>query len=263
MTEGPYCRVYWTVMSDEKFDGIRENPTHLGSWLTLLLVADMAWPAPAFLPPSVPKRIVDLLEHHELIEKLPGWRFKVRGLDAERAGRSDKARDAAAVRWASKDKSGSNAPSIARGIAQPVLAEQSRAETEHSTRAREGLRSVSDPVVKAWQRATGRPFLTAGAFALDYLDSVCERHPEPDVLAAIGWAREQFRTAPTSQQLAVMVRSRLDPLPDVKATAKANAEQREQEAGRRRVQATKARIHDQGAHADEPDPMCDRCRGAA
>jgi hypothetical protein len=98
----PYSRVYWEVQSDPKFDGIREDMRLMGSWLTLLLVADQAWPAPAYPPPIVPKAALRALVEAGLVDMLTGGRFRVRGLEAERTKRSDKASNAAAVRWQSE-----------------------------------------------------------------------------------------------------------------------------------------------------------------
>jgi hypothetical protein len=95
----PYSRVYWSVMDDAKFDGIREDVRHLGAWCLLLIVADMAHPAPAFVPASVPKASFRALTECGLIDVLSGGRFRVHGLESERAKRSETARNASASRW--------------------------------------------------------------------------------------------------------------------------------------------------------------------
>ncbi len=82
-----YSRVYWSVMEDVKFDGIREDVRLFGSWSLLLVVADMAHPVPAYLPRTVPKMAVDKLAGVGLIDLLPGHRYRVHGLDAERERR--------------------------------------------------------------------------------------------------------------------------------------------------------------------------------
>lgn len=98
----PYSRVYWSVMDDPKFDGIRENPTHLGSWTLLLIVADMAHPAPALVPRSVPDDSLRALVDAGLIDPMSGDRFRVHGLAKEREIRSQSGRNAAAKRWHSE-----------------------------------------------------------------------------------------------------------------------------------------------------------------
>jgi hypothetical protein len=105
MATGPYSRVYWSVMDDQKFDGIREDVRHFGSWTVLLIVADMAHPAPAFIPGTIPKASIRALSECGLIDLLSGGRFRVHGLASERGERTQSARNAAAKRW----HSGSNA----------------------------------------------------------------------------------------------------------------------------------------------------------
>ncbi len=83
----PYSRVYWSVMDDPKFDGIREDVRLFGSWVLLLVVADMAHPAPAYLPRTVPKAAIDRLVKAGLVDPLPGHRFRIHGLEAERTRR--------------------------------------------------------------------------------------------------------------------------------------------------------------------------------
>ena len=117
----PYSRVYWSVMDDPKFDGIRENVAHLGTWTLLLLVAEMAYPAPAMLPRCVPDESVAALVSKELVDVLSGDRYSIRGLAAEREKRSQWGRNAAALRWQSERS------------ADPMQAKQSKAEHSKET----------------------------------------------------------------------------------------------------------------------------------
>lgn len=155
---GQYARIYWTVMDDSKFDGIREDVRLFGSWSLLLLVADMSWPVPAFIPPTVPRSAFGRLVAAGLIDELPGHRFRVHGMDKERRMRSQLASNATAGRWRNADSNadgiadrtaGGNADGIADSNAEsmPSKAEHSKAEqrgyTRRSTlengRASEGL----------------------------------------------------------------------------------------------------------------------------
>lgn len=97
-----YARVYWSVMDDPKFDGIREDVRHFGSWSFLLVLADMAWPAPAYVPSLVPRASFRALVAAGLIDELSGGRFRIHGLQTERIARSNAASNAAAVRWHGK-----------------------------------------------------------------------------------------------------------------------------------------------------------------
>lgn len=83
----PYSRVYWSVMDDEKFDGIREDMRLFGAWALLLVVADMAHPAPAYVPRTIPKAAVTRLAEVGLVDLLDGSRYRLHGLDAERERR--------------------------------------------------------------------------------------------------------------------------------------------------------------------------------
>jgi len=78
-------------MDDAKFDGVREDPKLVGSWLLLLIAADMAHPSPAYLLPTVTKASLVKLSERGLIDLLAGHRYRIHGLDAERQRRRDAA----------------------------------------------------------------------------------------------------------------------------------------------------------------------------
>lgn len=268
MSERPYSRHYHDLIDDLKFADVYPDDHHYACWSRLLMIADQAWPASAHIPITARKASVQKLAAVGLIDLLPDGRFRMHGLQAERERRSSSAAHAATVRWGNATRSADgNADRIA-GAEHARMPRQEETRQEETSRAnagqREGLHHVTELVLDAWASATGRTLLSSGAFAMDYLDDACRRHPEQDVVNAIGWARNTFVRIPTAQQLTVALRGRLDPLPDAKETKAAESEQRERDAGRRRVQATKKRIHDMGAHADEADPACDLCqKGAA
>ena len=88
----PYSRLYWSVFDDERFATIRGDMRHFGSWSVMLLVADMAYPASAFVPPVVPKASLAALVDAGLIEPQTGAMYRVHGLQAERERRADAAR---------------------------------------------------------------------------------------------------------------------------------------------------------------------------
>ena len=98
MTERAYCRVYYSIKDDTKFDTIREDDHHLATWLRLLMVADALWPASPDLPASARRTSVKALVDAELIDLLPGRRYRIRGLDAERGARREAARISVAHR---------------------------------------------------------------------------------------------------------------------------------------------------------------------
>lgn len=82
-----YSRVYWSIVDDPKFVTIYDHDSHLAAWLRLLLIADQAHPASAHLPSNVKRSSVSALSEAELIDTLPGGRYRIHGLDAERERR--------------------------------------------------------------------------------------------------------------------------------------------------------------------------------
>lgn len=263
-TNDPYSRLYWSVMDDPKFDGIREDCRLFGAWSLMLVVADMAWPAPAYIPPHVPRAAVARLATVELIDLLSGNRFRIHGLDAEREKRSHSARNAAASRWQSVRTPTRDAdPMLDETETRQRRAEAPQPRPIAETFIRDGLLHVTPLVQDAWLDAAGLTLLGSGRFAQDTIDDSCRRHPESKVIAAILEARDSFTHIPAAAALAGAVRNRLDPFQDTKVTKAQESERREADAGRRRVQATKRRNHEIGFHADEPDPGCDACSGNA
>jgi hypothetical protein len=97
----PYSRLYWSVFDDERFATIRGDMRHFGAWSCMLLVADMAYPASAFVPPVVSRASLAALVDAGLIEPQLGGLFRVHGLQAERERRADAAR-----RGGSRDQDG-------------------------------------------------------------------------------------------------------------------------------------------------------------
>ena len=87
----PYSRVYWGIADDPKFLTIFDDDRHLATWLRLLLIADQAHPASGHLPANARKVSVSALAVADLIT-LTGSRFRVKGLDAERARRAEAGR---------------------------------------------------------------------------------------------------------------------------------------------------------------------------
>ena len=84
----PYSRVYWDVPDDPKFAVIFADDHHLATWLRLLLIADQAHPSSAPIP-RTGVRIASLKALFDcgLVDAVPGDRFRIHGLDAERERR--------------------------------------------------------------------------------------------------------------------------------------------------------------------------------
>jgi hypothetical protein len=103
--ERPYSRLYWEVMTDPKFAGIRDDCRLFGAWSLLLVTADMAWPNPPFVPGVVPISAVKKLAEAGLID-LTGRQYQVHGLPAERERRAASARASAHARWKRPESDG-------------------------------------------------------------------------------------------------------------------------------------------------------------
>ena len=84
----PYSRVYWSVLDDPKFDAIRGRMELLGAWTLLLIVADRSYPAPAYVPTPVARRQLAALVGAGLVDLQGDGRYRIHGLDAERARRA-------------------------------------------------------------------------------------------------------------------------------------------------------------------------------
>ncbi len=136
----PYSRHYWRLVDDPKFADIYGDDHHYATWSRLLMLADQAWPATAHVPITARKASVTKLAEVGLIDILPGGRFRMRGTDRERRKRSERASNAARVRWQDTSNASGNAPSNADGIAQtmPSRAEHRKEEDSRAPRANGG-----------------------------------------------------------------------------------------------------------------------------
>jgi hypothetical protein len=87
---GPYSRIYWRFR--DEFPDVYQDKEAFGWWLTLLVIAEGAYPSAADLPRKLRPRVLEKLIDEELVTLLPGDRYRVRGLDAERQRRSEAGR---------------------------------------------------------------------------------------------------------------------------------------------------------------------------
>lgn len=136
MTERAYCRVYYTIKDDPKFEGIREDDHHLAAWLRLLMAADAIWPASPDLPASARKASVKALVDAGIVDILPGGRYRIHGLDAERGTRRDNARTSVAHR--TYNERNTNVSESGYSHSEPSQAEPSQAETESEPTGAQG-----------------------------------------------------------------------------------------------------------------------------
>lgn len=165
----PYVRVYYRIIDDPKFASVYDNDAALSTWLRLLLAADAMYPAPATIPRSVKPAPLKILSDAELIDLLPGDRFRVHGLAGERERRREQAANAANQRWnksgskgkpdapAMQEQSGSNAAASEPALhSKPSQSEQlqssPRPDTEEGAEWDETVRDGAD----AYYRVTMR-----------------------------------------------------------------------------------------------------------
>ena len=99
MSTRPYSLVYWSVVDDPMFEGIYDDDAAFATWLRLLLLADGTYPAPAPIPSTTRNKPLARLVEAGLVELMPGRRYRVRGLSAERERRSQTASASARLRW--------------------------------------------------------------------------------------------------------------------------------------------------------------------
>lgn len=200
----PYSRVYWTVMDDPKFDGIREDIRVFGAWSLLLIVADMAHPAPAYLPRTVPSAVTKRLSDAGLIDVLPGHRYRVHGLNAERQRRRDAAttRDPNGTREGPKrDPNGEQA----KAVAETRRDETSKDEADDGRADLEAFLVIKRRAPSPRQRrllddVLDRHDLTGPAWAAD----VMYRNPDDPIGAVIeadkAWRAERIAAAQAQEK---------------------------------------------------------------
>jgi hypothetical protein len=168
----PYSRIYWSVLSDPKFVGIRTDMRHFGSWSMLLMVADMAYPAPAFVPPVIPKASRDKLIEVGLVDVLEDGMVRLHGLEAERERRRE-----AATSKPKRDPSGTQTGTERSPLGQqakPSLAEPSQDEAE-------APREDEDPADIYW-RLTGK---YPGDTVLPWIDQLTNQYGSRSVTVAL------------------------------------------------------------------------------
>jgi hypothetical protein len=161
----PYVRVYYRIIDDPKFSSVYDNDAALAAWLRLLLAADAMYPAPATIPRAVRPAALKILADAELIDLLPGDRYRMHGLASERERRRDQASNAARERWdrakgkadAMPEQSDSNAAASGPAMhSAPLLSEPSISAPLPSTEAGEEWDETVKDGADAYYQVTGR-----------------------------------------------------------------------------------------------------------
>jgi hypothetical protein len=174
----PYSRVYWSIVDDPKFATIYDDDRHLAAWLRLLMAADGLWPASCPVPASARKASLTALTDADLIDLMPGGRFRVHGLDAERGRRRDAARTGT-----KRDPDGTH-PVPERPLGPGT--KPRRDETRRDEQTREGLPNLDREALAALETATGHVASMAGDKTLNEYDRLVGDHGLPAIVAAFG-----------------------------------------------------------------------------
>lgn len=87
MSAERYVRVYYSILTDDKFATVYGDDDKLATWLRLLMHADDAWPHPAAIPRSTNDDALAHLVAVGLVELVGTDMYRVVGMDAERERR--------------------------------------------------------------------------------------------------------------------------------------------------------------------------------
>lgn len=172
-----YCRLYWRFA--DEYPEVWDDDATNALWHRLLRIGDMAWPADGVLPYGTKRRALATLEQQGLVSLHGGGRFRIRGMDKERAARRDQASKAAYASHA-QSSAESSAESSAQSL--PIRVEQSRAE---ESRAEQGAEADA---FETYQRLTMR---VAKGGAAQWIGRLIDKYDEALVERAIVHAHGQ------------------------------------------------------------------------
>lgn len=121
-----YVRLYYSVIDDPKFEAIYGDDAAWAAYTRLLMLADSMWPASPPIPKSCRQGAFRKLVNERIVDVLPGDKFRIHGLDAERALRKESAVRSASAKRSLTERS----PNGFRvhELAEPSQAKQSKAE---------------------------------------------------------------------------------------------------------------------------------------
>ena len=257
-----HSRIYHEVMDDPKFDGIREDVRHFGTWALLLVVADMAWPASAYMPP-VPKRSVDELVERGLVETYSGGRYRIHGLDRERGKRSaqtaeaGRARASSALRVAGRFTSGSTSVRTSDSPATAGTPHQRHTSLVEKSREEQRKDEQDAPApgltdALTWLSHHGCLYLSPGSRLFVRLEGVLRRHPIADVLAL--WEKIAAQGVVGERNYIFAAEDALDARPDLRAIGAEERADEEERQRQRRVEANERQLAEYRHYVEPPEP---------
>lgn len=238
-----YANVYFTIQTDERTASIWQDDALLGLWTRLLVLAEQAWPEPAYLPRSVNRRRLATLTDAGCIEVVDKDRYRFHGLDSERARRSAHGKAAADARWNAEG----NAPSIAHPLltrAGAVLPpstspSSSTSPIQENSTAVPAREDDADGVVLAWLSSHRAGIPEGGGLHLRLIDLV-GRHGLDRVLLAM----ERIKPGSTARQYILGAENALDKIetPDLSDLNRAEREDEERRVFQSRLARTRALV---------------------
>lgn len=141
VTERVHSRVYWLLM--DEYQAVWDDPLTLGTYVQLLVHADMSWKAPedgtasmAKFPADVDWPSVARLKLAGLVITEDDKRYCIKGLDKDRMRRREIAQKGGRARWADRSSATSSAGSDASARSRAML-EKKRIEEKRTARASE------------------------------------------------------------------------------------------------------------------------------
>lgn len=187
----PYSRIYWSIIDDPKFATVYDDDRLVATWLRLLIVADQAHPASAYIPFGTNRKALESLVEVGLIDLGTGNRYRIHGLDKERARRRPVTAGPApepVQDWASSGPEPAQPSFGNQGLSQ---AEQSKDETsQDETRTAR----APDPADVYWTLTGKYP----KDRALVWIDELSSKYGPEDVIRALA---KTHRSDPSANTL--------------------------------------------------------------
>lgn len=199
-----YVRVYYNDLIRD-YPEVWGDDAALATWLRMLATADPMWPTPPELSRSVKASPLRRLEAAGLVERLPANRYRMKGMEAERAMRSQSARNAAAVRWQGDRTPRPDADAMPKRNEQSKDEPKARAEPDDGREDLEAFLLITRRAPTHRQRVLldgllDRHDLTGAKWAAD----IMLRHPDDPIGAVIAadkeWRAERIAEAQAAEK---------------------------------------------------------------
>lgn len=184
---GRYSRVYWEIIDDPKFLSVYDDDRALATWLRLLIVADMAYPATPPVPVGTQRRALEVLESSGIIELVGSSRFRIVGLAAERDRRSAPGRAGAEARWSGRSAEAMRPHSVGTAPLPDVALPVKKSKEEQSRAEEEKVEDASDDHLDAYYRLTGS---FPSRKVLPWLNELADVHGSEEVSRALALEAE-------------------------------------------------------------------------